>query len=74
MKEIIRRLRRLENASGIAQREIGPTPADILRERIRLRAQEYGEPVVDLKWEENSDAPGRILSVAEILQQRPLAH
>lgn len=68
MKPITRRLQRLETRVSRQRNEEGETPAEVLRRRIRARAEAEGMPFEDLPVRQPTDARGRALTVAEILR------
>ena len=70
MKEMMRRIRRLEQRLAPQPASKGPSAADILWERIRRFAEAQGEPVPEWPSEPYTDDQGRLLSVAEILRRR----
>lgn len=71
MNAIIRRLRRLENYRFGPEREEGPSPVEVLRERERRwLAAEVREPIEDEPPESLIDTANRRLSVSQILAER----
>ena len=73
MKAIAKRIRRLEERLQLQQDRQPdrkePSPADILRERIRRRAEAAGEPFEEPAPGRIRDETGRLLSPAEILRE-----
>ena len=73
MKAIAKRIRRLEQRLQPQQEpqadRKGPSPADILRERIRRRAEAAGERFKEPAPGPIRDETDRLLSPAEILRQ-----
>jgi hypothetical protein len=65
-----RRLQRLEHWISSQRNEMGETPADVLRARIRRRAEADGVLFVDPPPGRFTDDRGRSLSVVEILRGR----
>jgi len=75
MKAMHRRIRRLEEKWAPEPVSRGPTPADILRERIRRRREAAGEPLEEPTPVWTSEERRRLPSVAEtLLRGRQLAY
>jgi hypothetical protein len=70
MKSIARRLQRLEHWVSSQRNDAGATPADVLRVRIRRRAEADGVPFEESPSGKLTYDRGRHLSVAEILRGR----
>ena len=68
MKAIIRRLRRLEEVRVVREQEEGPSPAAVIRERRRRRAEANGEPFEERPYEWHVDDQNGPLTVADILR------
>ena len=70
MKAMHRRIRRLEEKWAPEPVSRGPSPAEILRERIHRLREAEGQPPEEPTPVQLTDGAGRPLSVADILRQR----
>jgi hypothetical protein len=69
MKELKRRIRRLEQRLAPQPASKGPSAIDILRERRRRRLEAAGQPIEEPAPAQLASGAGRPRSVVEILRQ-----